>query len=91
HRPSVDVLFRSVAAQLGARAMGIILTGMGEDGAAGLLEMRRAGAVTIGQDAATCAVYGMPRVAMEIGAVEWQMPYTAMPDLIQQCLQNSKD
>ncbi len=91
HRPSVDVLFRSVAAQLGARAMGIILTGMGEDGAAGLLEMRRAGAVTIGQDAATCAVYGMPRVAMEMGAVEWQMPYTAMPDLIQQCLQNSKD
>ncbi len=91
HRPSVDVLFRSVAAQLGARAIGIILTGMGEDGAAGLLEMRRAGAVTIGQDQATCAVYGMPRVAMEIGAVEWQAPYTNMPHLIQQCLLNNRD
>lgn len=91
HRPSVDVLFRSVAAQLGAKAMGIILTGMGEDGAAGLLEMRRAGATTIGQDQATCAVYGMPRVAMENGAVESQMPFTTMPDFIKQCLQNSKD
>lgn len=91
HRPSVDVLFRSVAALLGAKAIGIILTGMGEDGAAGLLEMRKAGAPTIGQDQATCAVYGMPRVAMDIGAVEWQVPYTAMPDLIKQCLQNSKD
>lgn len=91
HRPSVDVLFRSVAAQLGARAMGIILTGMGEDGAAGLLEMRRAGATTIGQDQATCAVYGMPRMAMENGAVESQMPFSAMPDFIKQCLQNSKD
>ncbi len=91
HRPSVDVLFRSVATQLGTRAIGIILTGMGEDGAAGLLEMRRAGALTIGQDQASCAVYGMPRVAMENGAVEFQAHYTAIPNFIQQCLLNSKD
>lgn len=86
HKPSVDVLFRSVARVLGPRAMGIILTGMGEDGAAGLLDMRRAGAVTLGQDQASSAVYGMPRVAMEIGAVETQLPYSAIPDFIRQTL-----
>lgn len=91
HKPSVDVLFRSVANHVGARSMGIILTGMGEDGAAGLLEMRRVGAVAMGQDQASSAVYGMPRAAMEIGAVEWQMPYLAMPDFIQQILGNSKN
>lgn len=91
HKPSVDVLFRSVANHVGARSMGIILTGMGEDGAAGLLEMRRVGAVAIGQDQASSAVYGMPRAAMEIGAVEWQMPYHAMPDFIRQILGNSKN
>ncbi len=86
HRPSVDVLFRSVAEQAGNKAIGVILTGMGEDGAHGLLAMRKAGAVTIGQDQASSAVYGMPRVAMEIGAVEWQLPFTAIPDLIKQSL-----
>ena len=91
HKPSVDVLFRSVTSQAGARSMGIILTGMGEDGAAGLLEMRRIGAATIGQDQASSAVYGMPRVAMEIGAVEWQMPYLAMPEFIQQMLGSVKN
>lgn len=72
HCPSVDVLFRSVAKVAGNRALGIILTGMGGDGAKGLLEMRRAGAKTIGQDESTCVVYGMPRVAYESGAVQYQ-------------------
>ena len=70
HRPSVDVLFRSVAKCAGANAMGIIMTGMGDDGAAGLLEMRNAGARTIGQDEASCVVYGMPKEAVRRGAVE---------------------
>jgi two-component system chemotaxis response regulator CheB len=74
HRPSVDVLFRSVAHAAGANAVGIILTGMGKDGANGLLEMRRAGASTIGQDEATCVVYGMPKAAYDIGAVEIELP-----------------
>jgi len=74
HRPSVDVLFRSVAKAAGANAVGIILTGMGADGALGLLEMRRAGASTIGQDEATCVVYGMPRAALDAGAVEVELP-----------------
>ena len=74
HRPSVDVLFRSVARAAGAEALGVILTGMGGDGAAGLLEMRQAGAHTIGQNAATSFIYGMPRVAFEKGAVERQLP-----------------
>ena len=91
HKPSVDVLFRSVTSHAGARSIGIILTGMGEDGAAGLLEMRRMGAATLGQDQASSAVYGMPRVAMEMGAVEWQMPYLAMPEFIQQMLGSVKN
>ncbi|TXI18536.1 MAG: chemotaxis response regulator protein-glutamate methylesterase [Roseateles sp.] len=70
HRPSVDVLFRSVAKAAGANALGIIMTGMGDDGAAGLLEMRQAGAATLGQDEASCVVYGMPKEAMKLGAVE---------------------
>ena len=77
HRPSVDVLFHSVA-KLGPRAVGVILTGMGSDGAAGLLAMRQAGARTLGQNAATCVVYGMPRAAFEIGAVEKQAPLSRM-------------
>lgn len=72
HCPSVDVLFNSVAKEAGADAIGIILTGMGGDGANGLLAMRRAGARTIGQDESTCVVYGMPKVAYDIGAVEYQ-------------------
>lgn len=72
HCPSVDVMFESVAKAAGSRAIGIILTGMGADGANGLLEMRKAGAKTIGQDASTCIVYGMPKVAYDIGAVEFQ-------------------
>ncbi|MBP3678594.1 MAG: chemotaxis response regulator protein-glutamate methylesterase [Agathobacter sp.] len=72
HCPSVDVLFESVAKAAGSRSIGIILTGMGGDGAKGLLEMRKAGARTIGQDETTCVVYGMPKVAFDIGAVEHQ-------------------
>lgn len=72
HCPSVDVLFHSVANVAGKNALGIILTGMGGDGAKGLLEMREHGARTIGQDPSTCVVYGMPRVAYELGAVEFQ-------------------
>jgi two-component system chemotaxis response regulator CheB len=70
HRPAVDVLFRSMAEQVGPNGLGVILTGMGKDGALGLLAMRRAGAWTIGQDQASCVVYGMPREAAEIGALD---------------------
>lgn len=72
HCPSVEVLFDSVAKVAGPKALGIILTGMGGDGAKGLLAMRKAGAHTIGQDESTCVVYGMPKVAYDIGAVEYQ-------------------
>ncbi|GFI62516.1 chemotaxis response regulator protein-glutamate methylesterase [Clostridiales bacterium] len=72
HCPSVDVLFDSVAKSAGKNAVGIILTGMGGDGAKGLLEMRKAGARTIGQDESTCVVYGMPKVAYDLGAVQHQ-------------------
>ena len=72
HCPSVDVLFESVARVAGKDALGIILTGMGGDGAKGLLAMRQAGARTIGQDESTCGVYGMPKVAYDLGAVEYQ-------------------
>jgi len=74
HCPSVDVLFSSVARSAKARGVGMILTGMGRDGARGLLSMRQAGARTLGQDEATCVVYGMPRAAFELGAVERQLP-----------------
>ena len=72
HCPSVDVLFHSVAKVAGKNAIGIILTGMGGDGAKGLLAMRQAGARTIGQEESTCVVYGMPKVAYDLGAVEYQ-------------------
>jgi two-component system chemotaxis response regulator CheB len=81
HRPSVDVLFRSVAA-LGPAAVGAILTGMGQDGAEGLLAMRRAGARTLGQSKDTCVVWGMPRAAMEVGAVEKEVGLSGMPEAI---------
>ncbi|MBC7167199.1 chemotaxis response regulator protein-glutamate methylesterase [Phenylobacterium sp.] len=77
HRPSVDVLFESVA-RLNRPSVGVILTGMGRDGAQGLLTMRQAGARTLGQDEASCVVYGMPRAAFEIGAVEKQAPLARM-------------
>lgn len=78
HRPSVDVLFDSVAELAGRNAVGVILTGMGRDGASGLLKMRHAGARTFGQNEKTCVVYGMPRVAWELGAVETQLPLSSI-------------
>jgi len=74
HRPSVDVLFRSAARIAGAAAIGVILTGMGKDGAEGLLELRKAGAITLGQDEESSLIYGMPRAAFERGAVMHQYP-----------------
>jgi len=74
HRPSVDVLFRSVAQAAGANATGVILTGMGDDGANGLAEMRAAGALTIAQDEATCVIFGMPKEAIARGAAGSVLP-----------------
>lgn len=74
HRPSVDVLFSSAAEAVGANAIGVMLTGMGRDGAAGMLSMRQAGAYTIAQDEASCVVYGMPKAAVEVGAVHEVAP-----------------
>jgi two-component system chemotaxis response regulator CheB len=82
HRPSVDVLFRSVARIAGPRTIGVILTGMGKDGAEGMLELRNAQAVTLGQDESSSLVYGMPRVAFERGAVTKQYPLNEMADAI---------
>ncbi|SFU68305.1 protein-glutamate methylesterase/protein-glutamine glutaminase [Pseudoduganella namucuonensis] len=85
HRPSVDVLFRSVAKCAGANALGIIMTGMGDDGAAGLLEMRKAGARTVAQDEKSCVVYGMPMEAVKLGAVEKSVPLQALDrEILQQ-------
>ena len=78
HRPSVDVLFRSVADQAGAAAIGALLTGMGKDGADGLLELRHKGAWTIAQDQQSCVVYGMPREAAAIGAAAEILPLTSI-------------
>lgn len=74
HRPSVDVLFRSCAEITGANAVGVLMTGMGEDGARGLLAMRAAGARTLAQDESTCVVFGMPKAAIELGAAEQVLP-----------------
>lgn len=74
HRPSVNVLFRSVAKIAGRSALGVIMTGMGDDGAAGLLEMRGAGARTVAQDEDSCVVYGMPKEAVKCGAVQKCVP-----------------
>ncbi len=82
HCPSVDVLFNSVASAAGPNAIGAILTGMGRDGADGLLAMRQAGAFTIGQDKDSCVVYGMPMEAYKIGAVEVQAPLDKIPEII---------
>lgn len=79
HRPSVNVLFRSVAQAAGAEAVGVLLTGMGDDGADGLLEMKRANAFTIAQDEATCVVFGMPHEAILLGAVEEILPLHRIP------------
>jgi two-component system chemotaxis response regulator CheB len=80
HRPSVDVLFHSCAEHAGANAVGVIMTGMGEDGARGLLAMRTAGARTLAQDEASCVVFGMPRAAIEVGAAERVLPLGRLAD-----------
>lgn len=82
HCPSVDVLFNSVAKEAGNKSIGIILTGMGYDGAKGLLAMRKAGALTIGQDQDSSVVYGMPKVAYDIGAVMHQLPLGSMSSMV---------
>ncbi|MBF0861052.1 chemotaxis response regulator protein-glutamate methylesterase [Gluconobacter kanchanaburiensis] len=82
HRPSVDELFYSLAKTVGKHAVGVILTGMECDGAQGLLAMRHAGALTIGQDRASSVIYGMPRAAFELGAVEQQLPLTEIGQAI---------
>jgi two-component system chemotaxis response regulator CheB len=86
HRPSVDVLFRSVAKCAGANALGVIMTGMGDDGAAGLLEMRHAGAHTVAQDEESCVVFGMPKEAIKRGGVEKTVTLTAIAREIMQQL-----
>jgi two-component system chemotaxis response regulator CheB len=78
HCPSVDILFESVAHACGRNAVGLILTGMGRDGAAGLLSMRKAGARTFGQNESSCIVYGMPKAAFDLGAVEKQLPLDSL-------------
>ncbi len=82
HRPSVDVLFRSVARFAGRNAVGIIMTGMGDDGARGMKEMHDAGAWTVAQDEATCVVYGMPKEAVKLGAVDRILPLQDIPSAI---------
>jgi len=83
HRPSVDVLFRSAAQYAGANAMGIIMTGMGDDGAKGLLEMKKAGATTIAQNEETCIVFGMPKEAIALGAADRTISLGSIPVEIQ--------
>ncbi|KQU81237.1 MULTISPECIES: chemotaxis response regulator protein-glutamate methylesterase [unclassified Rhizobacter] len=83
HRPSVDVLFRSVARSAGANALGVIMTGMGDDGAAGLLEMRKVGAQTVAQDEESCVVFGMPKEAIKRGGVQRTLPLNAVAGEIQ--------
>jgi two-component system chemotaxis response regulator CheB len=82
HCPSVDVLFRSAAKYAGRNATGVIMTGMGDDGARGLLEMHQAGARTLAQDEESCVVFGMPKEAIKLGAADRIVPLAAIPDLI---------
>jgi two-component system chemotaxis response regulator CheB len=79
HRPSVDVLFASVAQAAGAQAIGVIMTGMGSDGADGLLQMKRAGATTIAQGESTSIVFGMPKEAIDRGAASLVLPLPRIP------------
>jgi two-component system chemotaxis response regulator CheB len=86
HRPSVDVLFRSAARYGGKNVVGVIMTGMGDDGAKGMLEMKQAGAFNIAQDEASCVVFGMPAEAIKAGAVDRIMPLQAIaPEVVRMC------
>lgn len=82
HRPSVDVLFRSTARYAGANAVGVIMTGMGDDGAQGMFEMKQAGAYNIAQDEASCIVFGMPNEAIKKGGVDRVLPLNAIPNAV---------
>ena len=82
HKPSVDVLFKSVANVAGRNALGIIMTGMGDDGARGLKEMHDAGAYTVAQDEASCVVFGMPKEAIKLGAADTEQPLGHIADMI---------
>jgi two-component system chemotaxis response regulator CheB len=90
HKPSVDVLFESVARLLGPQAIGVLLTGMGQDGAKGLKSMKDAGAITIAQDEASSAVYGMPREAVRLRAVDHVLPLDKIPQTLMRLLQDKK-
>lgn len=87
-RPAVDILFNSVAKWVGANAVGAVLTGMGKDGAEGLLEMRKAGARTFNQEEQSCVVYGMPKEAFKIGASEREVPLSKMTQTMLECIEN---
>jgi two-component system chemotaxis response regulator CheB len=89
-RPSVDVMFASVAQAAGNHAVGVLLTGMGTDGAKGLLAMKQAGAITLAQDENTSTVYGMPREAVRLGAVERVVPLGDFPETIAQTLRSAR-
>jgi len=89
HKPSVDVLFRSVAKFAGSNALGIIMTGMGDDGARGMKEMHDAGAQTIAQDEASCVVFGMPKEAIKLGGVDQVIPLNKIPDAMFAYTRNS--
>ncbi len=88
HRPSVDVLFASVARSAGNNAIGVILTGMGKDGAKGMADMKQAGAHNIGQDEGSCVVYGMPKAAFDMGAVREQLPLSQIAQAIVTCCEH---
>ena len=82
HTPSINIGFNSFATHFGSTALGVILTGMGDDGASGLLSIKNRGGRTIGESPETCVVYGMPRVAMEMGAIDFQLPLEKIADKI---------
>jgi two-component system chemotaxis response regulator CheB len=90
HRPSANELFTSVAQHAGSDGIGVVLTGMGDDGATGLLAIRRAGGITIAQDEATCAVYGMPRAATRVGAVMEVVPLDAVANALMRATRRSR-
>ena len=90
HRPSVDVLFRSTAQAAGKNALGIIMTGMGDDGAHGMKELHDTGALCVAQDEASCVVYGMPKEAVKLGGTDGELPLSAIPDLIIQSPNRAK-
>jgi two-component system chemotaxis response regulator CheB len=86
HRPSVDVLFRSASRYAGKNAVGVIMTGMGDDGARGMLEMKQAGAATMAQDEASCVVFGMPGAAIKLGAIDRVLPLERIaPAVMKEC------